>query len=73
MAGIQAIPIGVALAAIMIFIVNKRSFGWTLQMDVPSALLAQAVGLALLGALLAGLYPAWRMARVPPAEALRDE
>jgi putative ABC transport system permease protein len=72
-AGIQAIPIGVALAAIMIFIVNKRSFGWTLQMEVPFALLAQSVGLALLGALLAGLYPAWRMARVSPAEALRDE
>jgi putative ABC transport system permease protein len=31
------------------------------------------VALAVLAALLAGLYPAWRMARAEPAEALRDE
>jgi putative ABC transport system permease protein len=34
---------------------------------------AQAVALALVGALLAGLYPAWRMSRTPPAAALRGE
>jgi putative ABC transport system permease protein len=57
----------------MIFVVNRRSFGWTLGMEVGPEVLAQAVGLALAGALLAGLYPAWRMSRTSPALALREE
>jgi putative ABC transport system permease protein len=57
----------------MIFVVNKRSFGWTLQLSVGPEILAQAVLLAVAGALLAGILPAWRMARTSPAEALREE
>jgi len=72
-AGILSIPMGLVLAAVMIYVVNKRSFGWTLHMDVGPDVLLQAVGLALVGALLAGLYPSWRMARTSPASALREE
>jgi putative ABC transport system permease protein len=72
-AGVLAVPAGLALAAIMIFVVNKRSFGWTLQLEWGPGILVQAVLLALLGALLAGVYPAWRMSRTSPAEALRQE
>jgi putative ABC transport system permease protein len=71
--GVLAVPMGVVLSAVMIFVVNKRSFGWTLDMRVGSEVLVQAVGLALVGALLAGLWPAWRMARTSPAVALRGE
>ena len=73
MSGVLAIPMGVVLSIVMIFVVNKRSFGWTLDMRLGPEILAQAVGLALVGALLAGLYPAWRMARTRPALALRGE
>jgi putative ABC transport system permease protein len=72
-AGLLSIPVGLVLAAVMIYVVNKRSFGWSLRMQVGPDVLLQAVGLALVGALLAGLYPAWRMARTSPAAALRDE
>jgi putative ABC transport system permease protein len=34
---------------------------------------AQAVGMALLVGVLAGLYPAWRASRLQPVEALRYE
>jgi putative ABC transport system permease protein len=71
--GILAVPMGLVLSIVMIFVVNKRSFGWTLDMQVGPEVLAQAVGLALVGALLAGLYPAWRMSRTSPALALRGE
>jgi putative ABC transport system permease protein len=64
---------GVVLSIVMIFVINKRAFGWTLQMEVGGDVLAQAIGLALVGALLAGVYPAWRMARTRPAVALRGE
>ena len=72
-AGVLAIPMGLVLSIVMIFVVNKRSFGWTLDMQVGPEVLVQAVGLAIAGAVLAGLYPAWRMASTPPALALRGE
>ena len=71
-AGLLALPLGLGLAYVLIFVINKRSFGWTLQLEVPPGLLLQAVGLALLAALLAGAYPAWKMARANPAEAMRE-
>lgn len=72
-AGIVAIPAGLALAAVMIFVVNRRSFGWTLGMEVGGDVLVEALLLAIVAALLAGLYPAHRMARTSPALALREE
>ena len=72
-AGILAIPVGIALAVVMIFVVNRRSFGWTLDMVVGPDLLVQAVGLAVVGSLLAGVYPSWRLSRTSAAEALRGE
>jgi putative ABC transport system permease protein len=72
-AGLLSIPVGLALAAIMIFVINRRSFGWTIRMEVSPDILLQALLLALAAALLAGLYPAWKMARTSPALALREE
>jgi putative ABC transport system permease protein len=72
-AGLLSLPVGLALAAIMIYVVNRRSFGWTIRMEVSPGVLLQALLLALAAALLAGLYPAYKMARTPPAVALREE
>jgi putative ABC transport system permease protein len=72
-AGLLSTPVGLALAAIMIFVINRRSFGWTIHMQVNPGVLLEALGLALAAALLAGLYPAWKMARTSPALALREE
>jgi putative ABC transport system permease protein len=71
--GALAIPMGLALSAVMIFVINKRSFGWTLHMEVGPEVLAQALALSLVAALIAGVYPAWRMSRTSPAVALRGE
>jgi len=72
-AGLLSLPIGLLLAAIMVYVINRRSFGWTLVLEIPPGVLLEALGLALGAALLAGLYPAWTMSRVSPAEALREE
>ncbi|MEE8522349.1 MAG: FtsX-like permease family protein [Thermoanaerobaculia bacterium] len=71
--GLLAAPLGVALSVLLIEIINRRSFGWTLRMDLTPGILAQAILLALAAALLAGLYPAYRMSRSSPALALREE
>ncbi len=72
-AGLFAMPTGYALAWILIFIINKRSFGWTLQMHLEAAPFVQAFLLAVGAALLAALYPAWRLHRLPVATALRND
>ncbi|MDA8017079.1 MAG: FtsX-like permease family protein [Thermoanaerobaculia bacterium] len=72
-AGLLSLPLGAALAALLVHVINKRSFGWTLAYQLPPMALVQALGLALVAALLAGLYPAWKMSRSSPALALREE
>jgi putative ABC transport system permease protein len=72
-AGVLSLPLGYALAYVLVFVINKRSFGWTLQLTVSADILLQALVLAVGAALLAGLYPAWSMAQARPATALRDE
>lgn len=72
-AGLLSLPIGAGLAALLVLVVNRRSFGWTLHMQLPPAELGQALLLAIAAALLAGAYPAYRMSRTHPAAALRDE
>jgi len=72
-AGLLSLPVGLTLAAIMIYVVNRRSFGWTIRMELGPQILLEALALALAAALLAGLYPAFKMARTSPALALREE
>lgn len=71
--GLMAVPMGLTLAVLMIEFINRRSFGWSIELSLPPAVLAQAVALALVASLMAGIYPSWRMARTSPAEALRSE
>ncbi|WP_022836315.1 FtsX-like permease family protein [Salisaeta longa] len=73
MAGLLALPLGYLLAYVLVHVINKRSFGWTLQVTVSGEVLLQAVALALVAALLAGAYPAYRMMQVRPATALRED
>ena len=72
-AGLLAMPMGVLLAIILIYIINLRSFGWTLTMQLAPTDFVQAFLVALVAALVAGLYPAWRMGQMQPADALRSE
>ena len=72
-AGVLSIPLGLLISYVLVYVINLRSFGWTLEFMVSPSLLIQAVGLAVGAALLAGIYPSWKMARANPTEALRSE
>lgn len=72
-AGLLALPTGLALAVVLIFIINRRSFGWTMQLAAEPGIFLQALALAVVAALLAGVYPAIRMGRMAAAEVLRGE
>lgn len=64
---------GLLLALLLIRVINKQSFGWTIQMTIPGGVILQAVGLALTAALVAGYWPARWAARQPVVEGLREE
>jgi putative ABC transport system permease protein len=72
-AGLLSIPTGYALALILVYVINRRSFGWTLQMQIQPDPFIQALVVAVAAALLAGIYPALRMGRMLAAEAIRYE
>jgi len=72
-AGVLSLPLGYLLAYVLVFVINKRSFGWTLQLTVPMDVLVQSLVLAVGAAFLAGLYPTWRMAQSSPAVVLNNE
>lgn len=71
-AGVLALPVGWVMASALVYVINRRSFGWTLELSFAPALVAQAVLLAIVAAVLAGIYPALRMARTSPALALKE-
>jgi putative ABC transport system permease protein len=64
---------GLALAWVLIAVINKQSFGWTIRMTIPISVLLQAVVLAITAAWLAGYFPARWAARQPVVDGLREE
>jgi putative ABC transport system permease protein len=72
-AGLLALPLGLLMSDILIDVINRRSFGWTMQHFLPERVLLEGVLLAVVAAVLAGLYPAWRAGRIRTAVALREE
>jgi putative ABC transport system permease protein len=72
-AGLLALPIGMALALVLIAVINVRSFGWTMQLTWTPAELLSAFAVAVIAALLAGVYPAYRLTQLVTARALRSE
>lgn len=73
LSGLAAIPLGLLMAWLLIDVINRRAFGWRMDIEVPVSVLAEALLLAVGAAVVAGLYPAWRAARTRIALAMREE
>ena len=64
---------GVLLAFILIFVINRTYFGWTIALHWPWGALGTEAVAMLIGAVAASLYPAWRAARTPATELRRED
>lgn len=63
---------GVALALILVFMINRAWFGWTIALHWPWWSLGQGALSILLAAALASVYPALRASRTPATELSRE-
>ncbi|MCI0655282.1 MAG: ABC transporter permease, partial [Methylococcaceae bacterium] len=72
-AGLLAIPVGVMTALVLIYVINQRSFGWAITFHIAPETIVQGLLSGIIAAILAGLIPAYRMARLLPGEALRND
>ncbi len=67
------LALGLALSLVLIFVVNKQSFGWTIQFYPPRQVLAFALLAVWCVTVLAGLYPARVARNLDPIDVIHEE
>ncbi len=73
LANIAGLALGIALSLVLIFVINKQSFGWTIQFHWPVAVLVGALSIVYAATVFAGLYPARIAQRLNPIEVVHEE
>jgi len=73
LANLAGLVLGTLLSLVLIFVINKQSFGWTIRFHWPVAVLLSALTVVYVATLLAGLYPARVAARLDPIEVVHEE
>lgn len=64
---------GILLSLLLIFVINKQSFGWTIQFSVPGMMFGKTLILILACALIAGIFPARAAVSKRVSEVMRLE
>jgi len=73
LANVAGIVLGYFLSLLLIYVINKQSFGWTIQFHWPVAILLGALSVVYVATVLAALYPARLAARLVPIEVVHEE
>jgi putative ABC transport system permease protein len=64
---------GTALAYVLSYVIQYRSFGWSIPTSPQPRFWAEALVLATAAAVVAAIYPVYRLRKTPPADSLRQE
>jgi putative ABC transport system permease protein len=73
LANLAGLALGFALSLILIFVINKQSFGWTIRFHWPVQILLGALTVVYAATVLAGLYPARVAVGLNPLEVVHEE
>ncbi|MBS1864908.1 MAG: ABC transporter permease, partial [Acidobacteria bacterium] len=73
LAAAAGLVLGFALSLILVFVINKQSFGWTIRFHWPIAILSGALFLIFAATVLAGFYPARIAIGLNPIEVVHEE
>jgi putative ABC transport system permease protein len=73
LANLAGFVLGFFLSLVLIFVINKQSFGWTIQFHWPIAVIVSALSFVYLATVVAGIYPARTAQRLNPIEVIHEE
>jgi len=73
LANIAGVTLGLILSLLLIRVINKQSFGWTIQFHWPVLVLLSALSIVYAATILSALYPARIATRLVPIEVIHEE
>ena len=73
LANIAGVVLGFWLSLLLIFVINRQSFGWTIQFHWPVAVLVSALSMVYAATVLAALYPSQVAAKLVPIEVIHED
>jgi putative ABC transport system permease protein len=73
LASVAGLIVGVFLSLLLIFVINKQSFGWTIQFHWPIAVLLGTLCLVFAATVISALYPARVATRLNPIEVIHED
>jgi putative ABC transport system permease protein len=73
LANVVGLALGFVLSLVLVYVINKQSFGWTIQFHWPVAVLLASMTVVYVSTVLAGLYPARLAIRLDPIEVVHEE
>jgi putative ABC transport system permease protein len=73
LANFAGLALGFAMSLVLIFVINKQSFGWTIRFHWPVAILLGALTVVYAATVLAGLYPASVAVHLNPLEVVHED
>ena len=73
LANLVGLALGFALSLILVYVINKQSFGWTIRFHWPVAVLVGGLTVVYAATVLAGLRPARIAVRLNPLEVIHEE
>jgi putative ABC transport system permease protein len=72
-ANLAGFALGFVMSLVLIYVINKQSFGWTIRFHWPVAILLGALTVVYVATVLAGFYPAQVAVRLNPLEVVHEE
>jgi putative ABC transport system permease protein len=73
LANVLGVVLGYVLSLVLVYVINKQSFGWTIQFHWPVAVLLGSLSVVYVATVLAGLFPARLAVRLDPIEVVHEE
>lgn len=70
---VAGLIMGYVLSWILIFVINKQSFGWTIEFHTPVRLITASLAVTFLASVAAGLFPSALAGRIDLAAAIKSE
>ena len=67
------LALGYVLSLLLVYVINKQSFGWTIQFHWPVAVLLGALTLVYVATVVSAVYPARVASRLNPIEVVHEE